>query len=103
MLNNSSYTDEAVLEITTIDNVIYMAYKNDVSFWLSSTLVLYEHQSSFNPNMPVRGLIYYADRYASYIQKHKLNIYGSKLVELPAPQYIIFYNFIMERRKSRIV
>lgn len=97
VLNNSSYTDEDALEITTIENAIYMAYKNDVSFLLSNTLVLYEHQSSFNPNMPVRGLIYYADRYASYIQKHKLNIYGSKLVRLPAPQYIIFYNGTEEK------
>ncbi len=97
VLNNSNYTDENELEITTIENAIYMAYKNDVSFLLSNTLVIYEHQASFNPNMPVRGLIYYADRYESFIRKKQLNIYGSKLVKLPTPQYIIFYNGAEEK------
>ena len=97
VLNDSNYTDENELEITTIENAIYMTYKNDVSFLFSNTLVIYEHQSSFNPNMPVRWLIYYADRYESFIRRHHLNIYGSKLVNLPTPQYIIFYNGAEEK------
>jgi len=97
VLNDSEYTDENELEITTIENAIYMTYKNDVSFLLSNTLVIYEHQSSFNPNMPVRGLIYYADRYEAFIRRNHLNIYGSKQVNLPTPQYIIFYNGAEEK------
>ena len=42
--------------------------------------------------MPVRGLIYFAQLYENYIKKHGLNIYGRKLIRLPIPQYIIFYN-----------
>lgn len=53
---------------------------------------LYEHQSSYNPNMPVRGLIYFAELYSGYIQKNKLDVYSTKQINLPVPRYIIFYN-----------
>lgn len=66
--------------------------KNDLSFIISSTLNLYEHQSTFNPNMPIRGLLYFARLYEDYIYEHNLNILGHRLVRLPTPQFIIFYN-----------
>ncbi|MBP3458785.1 MAG: hypothetical protein J6K58_06220 [Lachnospiraceae bacterium] len=91
-LNHTHYTNISDLEIYTMDDVIYMGYKNDVSFIIGSMLNLYEHQSSVNPNMPVRGLIYFAKRYESYIETHKLNIYGTKRILLPMPQYVVFYN-----------
>lgn len=91
-LNHTHYTNVSELEIYTMDNVIYMGYKNDVSFIIGSMLNLYEHQSTVNPNMPVRGLIYFAKQYESYIETHKLNIYGTKRISLPTPQYIVFYN-----------
>ena len=59
---------------------------------ISATLNLYEHQSTFNANMPIRGLLYFARLYEAYIKKNKLDIYNYKLVELPEPQYIVFYN-----------
>lgn len=55
-------------------------------------LNLYEHQSTYNPNMPVRGLIYFARIYEAYIKENKLSIYGKTLVRLPEPRYVIFYN-----------
>lgn len=91
-LNHSDYRDANVLEINTLDNFIYMGIKNDVSFIIGSYLNLYEHQSTFCPNMPVRGLMYFAGLYKAYIEMHDLNINGTKLVSLPTPQYIIFYN-----------
>lgn len=59
-VNHTSYTDPDDLEYTTLEDVIYMKYKNDVSFLVDKTLSLYEHQSSYNPNMPPRGFLYYA-------------------------------------------
>ena len=59
---------------------------------VSDVLNLYEHQSSFNPNMPVRGLNYFADTYREYIDRNGFDIYGEKLIRLPMPQYIVFYN-----------
>lgn len=91
-LNKSHYTDENDLYINTLDDLIYISIKNDVSFIIGNYMNLYEHQSSFCPNMPVRGLIYLARLYKAYIDMNGLNIYGTKLVKLPKPRYIIFYN-----------
>ncbi len=91
-INETDYTDESELIIYTMEDVIYLGYKNDVSFIVSGMLNLYEHQSTINPNMPLRGLIYLGKQYESYILQHKLNVYGSSLVKVPFPQYIIFYN-----------
>lgn len=91
-LNNTNYNKLADLEITTLDDVIYMGMKNDVSLLVHSRMSLYEHQSTYNPNMPIRGMMYNGKLYAKYIEKNNLNIYGEKLIKLPAPQYIVFYN-----------
>ena len=60
-VNNSHYTNVEDLEVTTLDDVIYTKMKNDISFLLNSQMSLYEHQSSFSPNLPLRGFLYYAD------------------------------------------
>lgn len=91
-LNDSHYTDESELYINTLDDLIYISVKNDVSFIIGNYMNLYEHQSSFCPNMPVRGLIYLTRLYKAYIDMNGLNIYGTKLIKLPKPRYIIFYN-----------
>ncbi|MBP3241044.1 MAG: PD-(D/E)XK nuclease family transposase [Oribacterium sp.] len=91
-LNNSDYKDVSELELYTIEDVIYIKMKNDVAFILESYLSLWEQQSTYNPNMPVRGLMYYAKMYDKYIKSRSLNIYGSKLIQIPTPRYIVFYN-----------
>lgn len=91
-LNNSSYTNPDEMEITTLEDVIYVGMKNDVSFLFSSIMNLYEHQSTVNPNMPVRGLFYLARIYQNYIKKMDLNIYSSGQIPLPVPVYVVFYN-----------
>lgn len=53
-LNNSHYTDVDELEIVTLENAIYMTMKNDLAFILDCKLSLYEHQSTPNPNMPLK-------------------------------------------------
>ena len=91
-LNGTGYTNPDELEITTLEDAIYMSMKNDVSFIISSTLNLYEHQSTVNPNMPIRGLLYFARQYEAYVKLNELDIHGSSLVRLPTPKYIVFYN-----------
>ena len=59
-IKSTSYDDPEELRITTLKEVIFMHQKNDVSILLDSHLCLWEHQSSYNPNMPIRGLMYYA-------------------------------------------
>ena len=91
-INGTHYTDPEELEFTTIEDAIYMGIKNDISFMVGNVLNLWEHQSSYNPNMPVRGLSYFSRLYQKYTDSYGINIYGSKLKPLPFPQYIVFYN-----------
>lgn len=91
-LNQTSYTDPELLEINTIESAVYITMHNDVSFLLDENMLnLWEEQSTFNPNMPVRGLMYLAQLYSGYIEKHELNPYGETKFMLPALQYIVFY------------
>ena len=90
-VNHTSYTDPDDLEYTTLEDVIYMKYKNDVSFLVDKTLSLYEHQSSYNPNMPLRGFLYYADLYRKLIHRSE-RLYSKHLLKIPRPHYIVFYN-----------
>lgn len=89
-LNNSNYTNEDDLEIRTLEDVVWIKMKNDLAFLIHDVLALYEHQSTLNPNMPVRGFLYFADLFRG-ILKDK-NPYGTKLIALPTPVYVVFYN-----------
>ena len=91
-VNNSNYTNVDDLRFTTMDDVLFLGMKNDVSFIIDSRMNLYEQQSTFRPNMPVRGLMYFGKLYDSYISMNDLNVYGSRLLQLPTPKFIVFYN-----------
>lgn len=52
-LNGTNYTDVAMLQYNTLENAIYMNVKNDVSFLIGHWMNLYEHQSTWNPNVPL--------------------------------------------------
>ena len=92
-LNDTNYSNTDDLEITTIEDAIYLGYKNDVSVicGADNTMSLYEQQSTLNPNMPLRGVIYFADLFEKYVKANKKNIYGSKKIDLPTPKYFVFY------------
>ncbi len=96
-LCDTSYTDVNDIQIYTIDNVIYIEMKNDVSILLDSYLHLWEQQSSYNPNMPLRGMMYFSKMYDRYIVEHSYNIYGSTLIRLPTPRYTVLYNGTSEQ------
>ena len=91
-VNGTEHQDTDELEINTIEGILYMTTKNDVSFLIDSAMNLYEQQSTYNPNMPIRGLRYFSQLYNKYIKTHGLNIYSSKLQRLPVPHYVVFYN-----------
>ncbi len=90
-LQGSNYTNEEKLEFTTLENVVYMKMKNDVSILVDGTLNLYEHQSTYNPNMPLRGFLYHADLYRQILKENE-QIYSKYLVKIPTPAYYVFYN-----------
>lgn len=96
-LNGTSYTNPDDLEINTIDEAIWMGMKNDISCIINCSMALYEHQSTYSPNMPLRGLMYFGKLYNKYLETNTQNIYGEKLVKIPTPQYYVFYNGERER------
>lgn len=94
-MNGSSYTNPEEIQLTTIENVVYMGMRNDVSFLLGQTMSLWEQQSTRNPNMPLRLLLYYAhvmEQYVSELSPAQGSIYSSGLVHLPWARLVLFYN-----------
>ena len=91
-INHTDYQNPDDLEVNTLEDVLYLSMKNDVSFLVGGTMNLYEHQSTFNPNMPLRGVFYFSRLYEGYVADNNLMIYHEKRVRLPKPKYIVFYN-----------
>ena len=91
-LNGSSYTDPDALEVNTIENVIYLTMRNDVSFLVDSQMTLYEQQSTYNPNLPLRGLMYFSQLYQMHLSRMGKTLHRSTLVKIPNPKFIVFYN-----------
>ena len=91
-INDTEYTDESDIEITTMSDTVYMGMKNDVSCIVSNMLSLYEQQSTYNPNMPLRQLMYLGRQYDRYVKGTGKNIYSGKQLQLPVPKLVTFYN-----------
>ena len=89
-VNGTCYDNPDDLTITTLENAIYMSMKDDLSCMIDMRLALFEHQSTINPNMPLRDLYYVADTY-SKLHSDK-DAYSPKLIRLPNPRFIVFYN-----------
>ena len=89
-LNQTAYTDPDMLQIVTLKNALYMGIKNDLAFILQQNLFLYEHQSTLNPNMPLRDLFYISGEYEKLINRKSL--YSSVLQEIPTPRFVVLYN-----------
>lgn len=91
-VNGSDYGNPEDLIVSTIDDILYMGMKNDLSFLVENRMNLYEHQSTWNPNMPLRGLFYFSRLYQGYVAEMNLDIYSQVRLKLPAPEYVVFYN-----------
>lgn len=94
-VNGTDYKNPELLEINTLENAIYMSMKNDISFLIDARLSLYEHQSTYSPNLPLRFLFYLSDLYGGMTRD--ANLYGTKRVQLPPPRFLVFYNGAEER------
>ena len=100
-VNGTNYSDPDKLEINTLENTIYLSMHNDVSFIIDSRLSLYEHQSTYSPNLPLRYLFYVSDLYSKMTKD--CNLYGSRRIMLPSPRFLIFYNGREERPEREIL
>ncbi len=95
--------DSSDLEIVTIKDSFFVTKFNDLAFICGGILNLYEQQSTFNPNMPLRLLCYVAEEYQNIIENEHRNIYGSKLQKIPTPKFVVFYNGIMDADDKQIL
>ncbi len=101
VMNGSSHENPDEVEIKTLDGGISLSIRNDAAFVVDARLSIYEHQSTVCPNMPVRSLIYFTVILSDMLsgrggegKERKLgrNLYGRKLVKIPVPHFVVFYN-----------
>ncbi len=90
-INGTSYEDPDLVEIIPLENKGFsLSVRNDASFVLDASLSLYEHQSTVCPNMPLRSMIYFSQIIRAMVRNK--NIYGSTLINIPVPYFVVFYN-----------
>lgn len=89
-VSGKDYRDPDALNIVTLENAVYMGMKNDLAFVLEMVLYLYEHQSTYNPNIPLRDLFYIASEYQALVDGKSL--YSSGIQKIPTPKFLVFYN-----------
>lgn len=95
------YKDPEKLTIVTLENAVYMGIKNDLAFVLETGLYLYEHQSTYNPNIPLRDLFYIASEYQKFVDQKSL--YSSSVQKIPTPRFLVFYNGMDKRVQDKEV
>ena len=100
-INGTHYTNADDLIINTLRNAIYMGMKNDTSFIFNMSLNLYEHQSTVNPNMPLRDLLYFAQVLQGMVKDE--NLYGTSLIRIPTPKFVVFYNGTAKQPERQIL
>ena len=102
-LNHSNYEDPEEIEIITTDHGISLSIRNDASFLIDRHINYYEHQASFNPNMPLRCLIYYVNDIEKVVKYKKKDMYGHKVIALPTPHFVVFYNGLEKRPETEVL
>ena len=100
-MNNSAYTDSDMIQIMRLENGISLSVRNDASFFINNYLNLYEHQSTYSPNVPLRFLIYLTDLLKNTIGKRDL--YGRKRVQIATPHFAVFYNGTEKRPEKEVL
>ena len=90
-LHNTTLKDTEQLKTVRLEQVLYMAFYNDVSYLVDNRIiVLAEHQSTINPNMPLRCLEYIGRLYETLFESKEK--YSRKLLNIPTPEFYVFYN-----------
>lgn len=90
-LHGTHLDSSTKLKPLRLEQVIYMTFYNDVSYLIDNRMiVLTEHQSTINPNMPIRCLEYVVRLYEMLLNAHER--YARRLVKIPTPEFYVFYN-----------
>ncbi len=92
-LNDTGYDESSDITINTLEGSFFSNIKNDISFLLNNLMVvLIEHQTTINPNMPLRFLSYVDELYKRYTSTSHKKIYGDDLIKIPTPAFYVFYD-----------
>ncbi len=102
-VNKSGYDNPDDIQFNTIEDAVYLGMKNDVSFIIMDEINLWEHQSTYNPNMPMRFFIYAAKLYEKYILSSDYYPYSSMLQQAPRPRCICFYNGTAHQPEEKVL
>ena len=87
----ANYHSTSILKNIRLKQTMYMSFANDVSYLVDNKIiVLAEHQSTVNPNMPLRCLEYVTRLY-EHIQNPR-DRYSRTLKKIPIPAFYVFYN-----------
>lgn len=100
-MNGTDYTNPNLVEILVLENGISLSVRNDASFFISNYLNLYEHQSTYSPNAPLRFLIYLTNLLMRLIKREDL--YRKKLIKIETPHFVVFYNGKEKRPEREIL
>lgn len=101
VLNGSMYDDPEQVEIVNLESGISLSVRNDAAYIVDASINIYEHQSSYNPNMPLRSLIYLV----SIIKKMlgRRDLFSSHMIKIPTPHFAVFYNGTSDRPEREII
>jgi hypothetical protein len=90
VLNHTNLQDASQVEMHRLDSGISLSRRNDASFIINAYLNFYEHQSTYNPNMPLRSLVYFVGVVKELIGNR--DWFSKKLIRIPTPHFVVFYN-----------
>ena len=101
-LNGSSHEDPEMVEIYTLEKGISLSVRNDAAFIIDNEISIYEHQSSYNPNMPLRALIYFTTVIKGFITKNR-DLFSTRMITIPTPHFAVFYNGRKDRPEREVL
>ena len=90
------------IKITTLEGVLFLARKNDLGFTVKDRiLVISEHQSTVNENIPLRSLLYYGRTMEKLLEES--NLYRERRIPIPTPEFFLFYNGSREVPEEKVL
>ena len=96
-LNGSAFTDPEVVEIVQLEKGVSLSIRNDASYIIDMNFCLYEHQSTYNRNMPLRSMIYFVNALDDWLKENGHDLFGRKCIMIPTPHFVVFYNGVEKR------
>lgn len=91
-LNDSDYQNPEEVEMVKLEKGVSLSIRNDASFVIDMNVSFYEHQSTYNPNMPLRSMIYYVNTLEKWIQESEVDLFSRKRIQISTPHFVVFYN-----------